>query len=234
MRKTYLGRWLLRIAPLLILLIPLAFGGFTCSRDTGENIEKPPSEEYPKSPVLMVHGLNGSSSNFNKIKQGLIEHGYPSTWLYAIDLVPDNSTCDPGHVEQIHTMVEKIVQETGFQRIDLLGHSNGGMDNMNYMRYNNGTQRVRNWVSIGGANNFTCEGAFGQLAPSDPTPGDNVLYTSIYSTTDNLVPTNVSILKGSRNLSVSGVSHINLLFDTNVFQFILEALQGKGLNNNNN
>ena len=182
-------------------------------------------------PLLMVHGLGGRSTNFDTIKRRLVENGYPEEWLFAIDLVPNNTTCDPGHVDQIHDMVESIVQSTGFERIDLLGHSNGGTDNMNYMRYSNGTERIRNWVSIGGANDFACQHVFGP-PPEDPTPGDQVLYTSIYSTDDKIVPNEASILEGARNIAVSGVSHVGLLFNEQVFQLILEALQGNGLNDN--
>ena len=205
------------------------------SNDTLLDFEATPDTGTPPPtgalPLLMVHGFNGHSHNFDTIRERLVEDGYPSEWLYAIELVPNNAACDPGHVTQIHDMAEKMVQETGSEHIDFLGHSNGGTDGMSYMRYGEGAKRVRNWVSIGGADNFTCESSFG-TPPSDPTPGGDTLYTSIYSIDDRVVPNAASIMEGARNIAVSGISHIELLFDETVYRFILGGLQGNGLNSN--
>ena len=129
--------------------------------DTGElPVDTFTGMGYPKLPVLMVHGLGGSHSNWDSIRIGLVEAGYDIDLLFTIDTVPNTSTCDPGHVHMIYEKVEQIVRETGYDQVDVIGHSNGGTDLMNYMRYSNGTRRVRNWVSIGGANNFRCRVSF--------------------------------------------------------------------------
>ena len=219
---------------LLCVFSLLVVAGFSCSSDV-ERTEPEPDDEpdtYTKLPLLMVHGLNGRSSNFDTIKQRLVDAGYPQDLLFTIDLVPNNSVCDPGHVEQIENRVEEILRQTGFDRIDLLCHSNGGTDSMNYMRYSNGIQCVRNWVSIGGSSNFECSKNFAEPPPRDATPGSNVLYTSIYSTADKIVPNGASVLDGGRNIVVSGISHVDLLFSESVFDHIWDGLQGNGSNEN--
>ncbi len=188
------------------------------------------SEEYPILPVLMVPGLGGYPINFSTIKARLVRHGYPANWIYTIALTPNDMMCDPGHVEQIHTAVEKIITETGSQQIDLIGHSNGGVDNLNYMRYSWGTEYIRNWIALGSPLVVTCQGSFG-MRPDDPTPG-NVLYTSIYSAVDTVVPPRLSVLEGAQNIELLDVSHSGLLFDEDVFNYLLEALHGQGLNDN--
>ena len=207
---------------LSLILIGLFLGGLLI-------VDSASSEAYPMMPVLMVHGLYGNKYNFSTLKIRLIKAGYPSSWLYAINLVPNDTMCDPSHVDQIHTAVEKIIMETGAAQVDLIGHSSGGLDNLNYMRYSSGRQYIRNWIALGSPLHINCRPSF-QMPPEDMTPGDQTLYTSIYSTTDGVVPPSLSILDGARNIELSGISHGALLTNKEAFQYILQALHGAGLN----
>ncbi len=115
-------------------------------------------------------------------------------------------------------------------KVDVIGYSRGGLNLYNYMRYDNGVNRVRNWISLGGSNNMSCFGFYGSSS-SDPTPGDNTSYTSIYSLTDELVSPDMAIIKGARNISIASASHFTLTTDSEVMSYVLKALQGTGLNN---
>lgn len=184
--------------------------------------------EYEKVPILMIHGMGGNSTNWNTMKQRLRDNGYEDRLLYTIDMVNNGSLCSENHVTQISNKVEDIVLESGFERIDVMGHSRGGLNLYNYMRFDNGTNRVRNWISLGGSNHM-CSTLYGP-SPSDPTPGDQTLYTSIYSLTDELVAPEIAIIEGARNISIEKASHFTLIRNAEVFSYVLETLQGNGLN----
>jgi triacylglycerol lipase len=186
--------------------------------------------DYPKVPILMVHGLGGASGSWYLVIQRLKSNGYDDSLLYTIDMVDNYSLCSENHITQISNKVEEIVSETGFNRIDVIGHSRGGSNLYDYMRFDNGPNRVRNWISLGGANNKVCLTNWGQ-APADPTPGNQTLYTSIYSLTDEIVTPELAIIDGARNIAVDNVSHFSLTLDDDVFSHVLAALQGTGLNN---
>ena len=178
----------------------------------------------------MVHGMGANSTSWFMMEQHLRSNGYDNNLLYTIDITDNFTFCSENHVTQISEKIEEIVLETGFKRIDVIGHSRGGLNLYNYMRYDNGVNRVRNWISLGGSNNMSCFGFYGSSS-SDPTPGDNTSYTSIYSLTDELVSPDMAIIKGARNISIASASHFTLTTDSEVMSYVLKALQGTGLNN---
>ena len=64
------------------------------------------------------------------------------------------------------------------------------------------------------------------LNSGDDTPG-SMLYTTIYSTSDGLVPTSSSRLDGGACFKqVSGVDHSGLHEDATVFTYVLQAVDG--------
>ena len=184
--------------------------------------------DYPKVPILMVHGTGSTSSSWYYMIRYLRSNGYDDRLLYTIDMSDNYTLCAESHITQISNKVEEIVLESGFNRIDVIGHSRGALNLFDYMRFDNGSNRVRNWISLGGPNNFSC--VTNQNPPSDPTPGDQTLYTSIYSTSDERVTPALAIIEGARNIAVDNVSHYRLTLDPVVFPHVLEALQGTGLN----
>jgi triacylglycerol lipase len=66
-----------------------------------------------------------------------------------------------------------------------------------------------------------------KLNAGDETPGPTT-YTSVYSTTDGLVPISASWLAdGACDVKVSGPTHQELLTDPAVFRIVLNAIDGK-------
>ena len=186
-----------------------------------------PAQE--QAPVLLIHGLYGNSVNFAVMKLRLIREGYTSSSIYSVNLTPNDTVCDPGHVAQINTAVENIITETGITQIDVIGHSNGGLDLLNYMLFGTGVGHVRNFIAIGSPLQTVCWANFGSH-PTDMTPGDTTRYTSVHSLADEVVPSQLAFLEGARNVEVAEVSHSALLYDKNVFSLVLEGLRGGGLN----
>ncbi len=185
--------------------------------------------EYEKVPILMVHGMGGASSSWAMMEQYLKGNGYTDGLLYTIDMNDNLTLCSESHVPQISEKVDAILAETGAQYIDVIGHSRGGLNLYNYMKLDEGASHVRNWISLGGANNAQCFGLNSNPA-SDPTPGDHTSYTSIYSLTDELVTPSLAIIDGARNISLENASHFTLTMNSEVMPLVVDALRGGGLN----
>jgi triacylglycerol esterase/lipase EstA (alpha/beta hydrolase family) len=152
--------------------------------------------------------------------------------------------------------VDAIRAATGAARIDLIGHSQGGLESRYYLKFLGGAARVGTYVSLGTPQYGSavanlcrlvghCLGivAFQQMAIGSPflaelntgddTPG-SLRYVSIYTAIDTLVqPTERARLAGAAiNVKLQArcpfriVGHLGLLFDGAVYGLVRSALQG--------
>lgn len=181
------------------------------------------SYAYEKVPILMVHGMYGASSNWNTMKSWLKGEGYTDDLLFTINMDNNWSLCYAGHKEQIADRVDDILVQTGYDRVDVIGHSRGALNLYDYIHFAGGTETVRNFVSVAGAL-FMCGGSYG----SDLTPGDQTAYTSIYSPDDYLVGKRP--IDGANNVELSNINHITAIMNQTVFTYVMDALEGDGLN----
>ncbi|MFP7480090.1 esterase/lipase family protein [Terribacillus saccharophilus] len=165
------------------------------------------------TPVVFVHGLTGSDSNFYFIERYLQGQGWSNDELYSIDL-PSKQ----GHQElnsiAIQGFVDDVLEETGSDKVNIVAHSMGGANSLYYILNKGGSAKVDKLVTLGGANRLTTSAA--------PAGIDT---TSIYSTSDYIVNPSLSILSGADNIRIYGVSHIGLLNSYQVNGHIKAALQ---------
>lgn len=178
------------------------------------------------NPIVFVHGFGGTQYNFHSIQNYLYTQGWNRNQFYSINLNSksgDNKVNGP----QISKYVKQVQHETGANKVDLVGHSLGGKNIMYYIKNLDGGKNVANVVTLGGANGLTTNTAI---------PGTDsqhkILYTSIYSRTDGVVPNQLSYLIGGKNIILTKIDHISLLFNSTVKQHIKYALEGNGMNTN--
>lgn len=108
-------------------------GGTIRLPDTGP----PPTDAGPGAlgppyPVVLAHGFFGFEdfagvdfvTYFFGVKDDLAEHGEPLVFTPAVDPFNDSET----RGEQLLAHVERILAETGHARVNLVGHSQGGLD----------------------------------------------------------------------------------------------------------
>jgi hypothetical protein len=215
--------------------------------------------DYSKDPVLMVHGyFLGEGPTWTWMEGKLKNAGWPSNYLFKIEF-NDGTGCNPEHGEQIAGMVQMVRMVTGKDKVDLLVHSMGAVDARYYIKYLCGYQYVRDVVMVAGANKGTavacldlitcgakqmCVG-FGDdawkdnsfllaLNSCDITPGADILYTSIWSGLDEIVvPQKNSVIEGARNIKMNAlVEHALILLSQETLGYVIEGLNGGGLNNN--
>ncbi|MDO7908646.1 alpha/beta fold hydrolase [Paenibacillus sp. JX-17] len=178
-------------------------------------IISPPSKAQAAAshtPVVFVHGLGGSDSNFLYIQSYLRSQGWSSDEMFAIDL-PSKQGDQRLNSAAIASLVDQVIQNTGSSKVNIVAHSMGGANSLYYILNRNGGDKVGKLITLGGANRLTTS-----------TAPEGVQVISIYSTSDTIVSPYLSILNGAHNIRVTGVSHIGLIFNSGVNRLISETL----------
>lgn len=186
--------------------------------------------------VLLVHGYQGSTTSFDQMQASLLAQGIPSIEV----VLPGQDNI--ANANAIKTLITS--QRLG--TVDIVAHSMGGLSGRWYAKFLGGSTGsspiVAHYISLGTPQYGlyaacllpTTDG--GQMCPwssflSKLNNGDDTRgvtsYTTIYSTTDGLVPTSSSRLDGGACfVQDSGVTHAGLLTNTSVFSQIVTALGG--------
>ncbi|WP_434752996.1 esterase/lipase family protein [Paenibacillus amylolyticus] len=165
-----------------------------------------------RTPIVFVHGLTGSDSNFALIERYLRGEGWSSDELFAMDL-PSKAGNQLLNSAAISRFVDDVLRQTGHTKVHIVAHSMGGANSLYYILNRGGIDKVDKLITLGGANRLTTN-----RAPS------GVKVTSIYSTSDTIVSPALSRLDGANNISINLVSHIGLLYNSRVNALIKAAL----------
>jgi triacylglycerol lipase len=196
----------------------------------------PAEAQSASNPVVLVHGWNGSTSSMATLKSRFEAQGRQA---FSIQMPGQNNVTN---AQALATFINSVKAQTGATQVDLVSHSMGGLSTRYYIKSLGGGANVAQYVSLGSPHYglllacFLPTGSGGQMCTwssflsslnsGDDTPG-SMLYTTIYSTSDELVPNSSSRLDGGACFkSVSGVSHSGLTQNATVFTHVLAAVDG--------
>ncbi len=132
----------------LILITPFFTG---VKANTTENNEA----THDHNPILLIHGGFCTHMDWGFMRVRFHKDGWPNTsHLYAgyAYTFADPNNCSSqaiiNNAHQIKQWVEDILNETGADKIDLVGHCMGGMSSRYYIKFLGGIDRVDDYVSL--------------------------------------------------------------------------------------
>ncbi|MFE3016507.1 esterase/lipase family protein [Streptomyces sp. NPDC059256] len=199
-----------------------------------------PDQEHP--PVIMLHGFADNRSVFVLLRRSLARHG----WHHLECLNYSLLTCDiRAAADLLGRHVEEICERTGQPRVDIVGHSLGGLIARYYTQCLGGDLRVRTLVTLGTPHAGTtviplasAHPIVRQMRPGSsvieelgrPAPGCRTRFISFWSDLDQLMaPVETARLDHpdllATNVQISGVGHLALPVHPAVAAGIRRALE---------
>jgi len=223
-----------------------------------------PTAAHPR-PVILVHGtFEDMANNWQALSPLLSNHGY---CVFALNYGSFGGSgavgvYGTGYIEssaaQLGAFVDKVLAATGASRVDIVGHSQGGMMPRYYIKFLGGAGKVDDLIGLspsnhGTANPLTLTPGLTYLCPScvqqktgssflrhlnagDETPGA-VSYTNVVTRYDEVVlPYTSGYLSGPNTTNITlqnkcplDVSdHLYIPMDGPAIRLALNALGRRG------
>jgi pimeloyl-ACP methyl ester carboxylesterase len=196
--------------------------------------------EAAGTPILLVHGLVDNRSIFTVLRRALRRRGFGRVWTLNYHVLTQDLRTAARRLEQT---VEAICEQTGYERIHVIGHSMGGIIARYYVQRMGGDERVHTLVTLGSPHGGTRaarlmpRGVCGQLRPNSdviaelaaPAPACRTRFLCFWSDLDVLIsPKRAARIDhpdlNVRNVFVRGVGHMSLPIDGRVTREIANAL----------
>src|SRR3954447_7970408 len=81
---------------------------------------------FAQNPILFVHGIEGSGSQFESQKMRFMSNGYPEKWIDELDYDSTRAVGDKSAVDaQIDAKIAALKKATGKAKVDVIAHSLG-------------------------------------------------------------------------------------------------------------
>nr|WP_240449391.1 alpha/beta fold hydrolase [Streptomyces harenosi] len=194
-----------------------------------------------RPPVVLLHGFIDNRSVFVLLRRSLARHG--TRQIVSLNYSP--LTCDIRiAAELLGRHVEELCDRTGSGRVDIVGHSLGGLIARYYVQRLGGDARVRTLVTLGTPHGGTKVAPLADAHPivrqmrpgsavieelAGPAPGCRTRFVSFWSDLDRLMdPLRTACLDHpdliARNIRVSGIGHLALPVHPAVATGIRQAL----------
>ncbi len=160
---------------IIIFFALLLFTGSCKDDDTGGgNTDGEPSCDETLRPIVFVHGFLGSGDTYELQMQRFSSNGYCNENLYAFDW--NSIAFGSDATGELDAFIDKVLQETGFQKVDLAGHSAGSGTGYDYLSDPVRAAKVEHYAHLGGS-------------PTDGPAGPNkeIPTLNIWSTADEVV-----------------------------------------------
>jgi triacylglycerol lipase len=196
--------------------------------------------EAAGTPILLVHGLIDNRSIFAMLRRHLRTRGFDRIWTTNYQVWTSDVRIA---ARRLGDTVDAIREQTGYERIHVVGHSMGGLVARYYVQRLGGDAHVHTLVTLGTPHQGTRtarllpKGICRQLAPTsdviaelaEPAPGCQTRFVSFYSDLDALIsPKQAAAIShpdlSARNVLVRGVGHMSLPIDRRIGREIASTL----------
>lgn len=178
------------------------------------------------TPILLVHGLIDNRSIFTLLRRALQRRGFGR--VLTLNYSPFTQDLRSA-AQRLERLVERTCEETGYERVHVVGHSLGGLVARYYVQRMGGDSRVHTLVTLGSPHSGTHaayllpQQLVRQLRPGSslmqelaaPVTGCRTRFVSYWSDLDQLiVPKRSARLDHPdlqvRNVLLRGVGHMSL------------------------
>jgi triacylglycerol lipase len=196
--------------------------------------------EAAGTPILLIHGLVDNRSIFTLLRRHLRRRGFGRVWTMNYQIW---TTDLRAAARQLGASIEAVCEQTGYERIHVVGHSMGGLIARYYVQRLGGDARVHTLVTLGTPHQGTRaarlfpRGVCGQLAPgsdviaelAEPVEACQTRFVSFWSDIDVLMsPKQAARIEhpdlSARNILVRGVGHMSLPIDRRIVREITATL----------
>jgi triacylglycerol lipase len=110
------------------------------------------STDQNRNPILFLHGWTKTSGDWTVMMKWFRNSGWPNTALHVIDFQDTRNSSVQANINnanQVKYWVDQILENTGAEKIDLIGHSMGGLSSRYYIKFLGGIDTVDDYVSLG-------------------------------------------------------------------------------------
>jgi pimeloyl-ACP methyl ester carboxylesterase len=194
-----------------------------------------------RPPVLLVHGYFATRGSLHLLERRLGERG---AVVLSYRLGPLHLAGIRSSAARIGRKIEALCAQTSVDRIDLVGHSMGGLVGLYYLKHLGGRHRLRKLVLLGAPARGTWTALLGlpaaalgpgslDLLPRSSTLDElhrgplppEVEVTAIAGSRDFFAPPSSTVLSGARQVTLP-TTHAGLLVDPRVADEIFGILTG--------
>jgi triacylglycerol lipase len=199
------------------------------------------SIDETRPPVLLIHGYLGTRGSMYIMERRLNDDGI---CVFSFNLGSLNVRDIRASAFLIHRKIESILSQTPVRKIDIVGHSMGGLIGLYYVKKLGGHEKVRKLVMMGTPVRGTWAALLGvatvglfstsawQLMPGsrflkDLASGSlpaAVQYFTIAAQRDWICPPESTPLDGAHSLTVP-LGHSSLVLSEEVYRHVLSALR---------
>jgi triacylglycerol esterase/lipase EstA (alpha/beta hydrolase family) len=197
------------------------------------------TEEHP--PVLLIHGFFGTRGSMYILERRLNQDGI---CVLSFNLGPINTRDIRQSAVLIYRKIDSILAQVPVKKIDIVGHSMGGLIGLYYVKKLGGHAKVRKlvmmgtpvdgtWVALIGAATIGLVSASSwQILPgssflaelAEGTLPRSVEYITIAAQRDWACPPESTFLPGARRITVP-LGHSSLVVSEEVYRHVRRALR---------
>lgn len=193
------------------------------------------------TPILLVHGIVDNHTIFDSMERALRRRGFTDLSSFDYGLL---TTDVRATALDLATAIERLVAESGYEKVHVIGHSLGGLISRYYIQRMGGHERVHTLVTLGTPHQGSALARVGSMLPlvrqlrpdsdliaelNEPAPSCDTRFLAFYSDLDQLiVPRRNARIEHSdlrvRNVPVHGIGHMSLTNDRGIAFQIAAAL----------
>ncbi len=197
------------------------------------------SADHP--PVLLIHGFLGTRGSMYILERRLNDDG---VCVFTFNLGVLNTRDIRSSAFLIHRKIEAILTQARVDKIDVVGHSMGGLIGLYYVKKLGGHEKVRKLVMMGTPVEGTWSALLGVATVGLMSPSSwqilprssfleelrrgalppAVRYYSIAAQRDWVCPPASTVLDGARHVEVP-LGHSSLVVSGEVYRRVIEALR---------